>query len=93
MTARFTFRLKPERDNDLIDWLNSLGEGERSFFIRQALRQALKGKPEVPAFNPVFGRPETVPPVPADFPTGPAVSEVVTSDILADKLNNLAKLF
>lgn len=46
MTPRYTFRLKPERDSDLINWLDSLGEGERSFFIRQALRQALQPQRE-----------------------------------------------
>jgi len=38
---RITFRLKGERDDDLIHWFNILGAGERSFFIRQALRRAL----------------------------------------------------
>jgi hypothetical protein len=47
MSLRYTFRLKPERDSDLIDWLNSLGEGERSCFIRQALRKALRQKGEM----------------------------------------------
>ena len=36
------FRLHEIQDRDLIDWLNSLRKGERSFFIRQALRKALK---------------------------------------------------
>jgi len=43
-TLRFTFRLKPERDQALINWLNSLGEGERSFLIRQALRHAINNQ-------------------------------------------------
>jgi hypothetical protein len=47
MSLRYTFRLKPERDSDLIAWLNSLGEGERSCFIRQALRKALGQKEEM----------------------------------------------
>lgn len=46
MSSRYTFRLKPERDSDLIEWLNSLGEGERSCFIRHALRKTLKLKEE-----------------------------------------------
>lgn len=41
MKPRYTFRLKPGRDEDLITWLESLGEGERSFFIRNALRKAI----------------------------------------------------
>jgi hypothetical protein len=47
MSLRYTFRLKPERDSDLIEWLNSLGEGERSCFIRHALRKALRQKEDV----------------------------------------------
>jgi hypothetical protein len=38
---RITFRLKDDRDEDLLRWFNALGEGERSFFIRQALRRGL----------------------------------------------------
>lgn len=41
MNPRFTLRLKPGRDDDIIDWLESLGEGERSFFMRQAIRTAI----------------------------------------------------
>jgi hypothetical protein len=46
MSLRYTFQLKPERDSDLIAWLNSLGEGERSCFIRHALRKTLNLKEE-----------------------------------------------
>ena len=35
----------------LYDWLNSLGEGERSCFIRQALRKALIQKDEFHLLN------------------------------------------
>ena len=31
----------PGRDDDLIQWLNSLGKGEKSFHIRHALREWL----------------------------------------------------
>lgn len=41
MSIRFTFRLKEDRDNDLINWLQSFGEGERSCFIRNTLRKAI----------------------------------------------------
>lgn len=40
------FRLDEERDKDLINWLEGLGKGERSFYIRQALRQALRDREE-----------------------------------------------
>ena len=35
------FRLKPGRDNDLIGWINNAREGDRSYHIREALRQSL----------------------------------------------------
>ena len=43
---RITFRLKDERDDDLIHWFKVIGEGERSFFIRQALRRGLGSREE-----------------------------------------------
>jgi len=39
-----SFKLMPGRDDDLIDWLQNLGEGEKSFHIRQALRERILGK-------------------------------------------------
>jgi len=47
-SQRVTFRLRPGRDDDLIAWLESMGEGERSYFIRQVLRRGLnsgRGRP------------------------------------------------
>ena len=41
MKYRYTFRLKTGRDEDLISWLKGMGDGERSFFIRQTLRRGL----------------------------------------------------
>ncbi len=35
------FRLKPGRDDNLIDWITDAGEGDRSYHIRQAIRQGL----------------------------------------------------
>ncbi len=35
------FRLKAGRDDDLISWINNAGEGDRSYHIREALRQSL----------------------------------------------------
>ena len=35
------FRLKPGRDDDLISFINNAGEGDRSYHIREALRQGL----------------------------------------------------
>ncbi len=39
-----SFKLMPGRDDDLIEWLETLGEGEKSFHIRQVLREKLFGK-------------------------------------------------
>ena len=33
MSMRFSFRLKEDRDADLIRWLKAMGEGERSPII------------------------------------------------------------
>jgi len=35
------FRLKPGRDDDLINWYESLGDGDRSYYIRETLRKNL----------------------------------------------------
>jgi hypothetical protein len=43
MQDHFNFRLKSGRDNELIQWLNSRNRRERSAFIREALRQHVKG--------------------------------------------------
>ncbi len=34
-----TFRLKPGRDDDLIDMMNSFSGGDRSYYIRKLLRE------------------------------------------------------
>ncbi len=38
------FKVKPGRDDDIINWLEGLGDNERSFYIRLALREWLQGK-------------------------------------------------
>ncbi len=37
------FRLKPGRDDLIINWLESVGENDRSYYIREALRNYLLG--------------------------------------------------
>ena len=37
------FRLKKGRDDIIIDWLEAIGENDRSYFIREALRSHLSG--------------------------------------------------
>ena len=50
------FRLKPGRDDDLISWINSLGQDERSYNIRQALRGNIS-----PVSQPVRIQPKVTP--------------------------------
>ncbi len=38
---RVTIRLRERRDRDLVDWINSLEEGDRSEYIRNVLRKGL----------------------------------------------------
>ena len=42
--ARINLRLKPGRDDDLINWWNSIPEGDRSYFLRETLRRGLGGQ-------------------------------------------------
>lgn len=42
------FRLKPGRDDDLINWIQNTGEGDRSHHIRQTIRQGLRQAPAPP---------------------------------------------
>ncbi len=37
------FRLKKGRDDIIIDWLEAIGEYDRSYYIREALRSYLSG--------------------------------------------------
>lgn len=39
-SKQYHFRLYPEQDQDLIDWLDSFPFGQRAFHIRRILRQA-----------------------------------------------------
>jgi hypothetical protein len=43
MQTHFNFRLKPDRDDELIRWLNTRSRPARSAFIREALRRQIKG--------------------------------------------------
>ena len=50
------FKVKPGRDDDIINWLAGLGEKERSFYIRLALREWLQEGIMDPRFETRFGR-------------------------------------
>ncbi len=41
---RITIRLRERRDRDLIDWMTTLDEGDRSEIIRSTLRNGLSNK-------------------------------------------------
>ncbi len=43
------FRLKPGRDDDLINWIKTAGENDRSYYIREALRQGLHKSAPAPS--------------------------------------------
>ena len=75
---RITFRLKDDRDDDLLQWFNALGEGERSFFIRQALRRGL-GSREEKVSIPIIKR--EMPKLPKE--------EVVTAEEAENRLASL----
>lgn len=92
-SKRFGFRLKPERDDELISWLEDMGEGERSFFIREALRKAILQESGVPKFN--SQRTETVSkPFPAiPQPVNEATADEPQQEDLENKLDNLTNLF
>ena len=47
------FRLKPGRDDDLINWIINAGEGDRSYHIREAIRRGLSGQAPGPSFPTV----------------------------------------
>ena len=50
---RVAFRLKPGRDDIIIDWLISLGDNDKSYHIREALRSYLlaSGAPQPSIFH------------------------------------------
>ena len=77
---RITFRLKDERDDDLINWFNIIGAGERSFFIRQALRRSLCSEEQairLPALSEM------------GTPSKPVLEEPVTTEEAENRLSNM----
>lgn len=91
---RYTFRLMPGRDDDLIQWLETLGEGERSFYIRQILRRGLAGP-----VTPALSIPSRAPVAASKKQPQPIVQETVevAPDTMADdieaRLDRLANSF
>lgn len=91
MKTHFNFKLLPNRDMDLIEWLNSLPAGDVSYHIRQTLRQGLS-----------FQKPEAIGGPRIDFkkagkviiPTAPEkeVFDTIPDD-LEEKLDRLADCF
>ena len=79
---RITFRLKVDRDDDLLHWFKALGEGERSFFIRQALRRGLSKNEEVVSI-----------PVISDQHIKPVKEESITAEEAESRLSSLINNF
>lgn len=91
-TYRYSFRLKPGRDDDLIGKLENLGDGERSVYIRQALRSAWGGK-EAPILPPPKPEPAKEASEPIRWPEFPD-SEIKEDETdLNDRLDKLALMF
>lgn len=89
---RYAFRLKKGRDRDLITWLESFGEGERSFYIRQALRAGIAtaqgGQAAMQQAAPVIEKPA------AEAPSKPEPKKpVLTKEEAESKLNDLVNNF
>lgn len=43
ITLFVAFRLKTDRDDEIIEWLESIGDRDRSYKIREALKTYLNG--------------------------------------------------
>lgn len=43
-SKQISFRVRPGRDDQIIEWLDSLPQDEKGVFIRQALREWLSGE-------------------------------------------------
>ena len=72
------FRLKEGRDDELIQWLQSLGERDRSYNIREAMKAYLNGGTTCASISPI------IKPIP---PTGAKEVYVMDEDSLNEKLN------
>jgi len=91
MKTHFNFKLLPNRDMDLIEWLNSLPAGDVSYFIRQTLRQGLSfqkmGATESPRIDFLKAGKVIIPATPRRGSFG------TTPDDLEEKLDRLADCF
>ncbi len=93
--TKVSFRLKPGRDDAIIDWLESLGEHDRSYYVREGLRDYLNGKsPQVASFaksSAVFGEPTVKKVAEIEEPAGESKVDHLGED---DKLDaNFSKWF
>jgi len=75
---RITFRLKNERDEDLLHWFKVIGEGERSYFIRQALRRGLSGREQTFQISAI-----------PEININPAQEEPITAEEAESRLSSL----
>lgn len=94
MITRLTFRLKPGKDDDLINWLSELPEQERSRFVRDTLRRGLtlpKARPTIIPPLDFKGGQHTEPNKENAFST--RIERDVSIDNLEEKLDRLADNF
>jgi hypothetical protein len=102
-TPRYTFRVNPKRYRDLYERLESIEEGERSWWVLEALLsklaaeqgQGIELKAEPLAAAAI--QPESIPyqspsPIPAMTETA-AVAETVETSEVETKLDQFARMF
>lgn len=89
MTPRYTFRVNPKRYRELYDRLESVEEGERSFWILEALLSKLaaeqgqisKAQPE----SILYSNPVIIEPV--------LTGDITETSEIENKLDQFAKMF
>lgn len=92
-THRYSFRLKPGRDDDLIGRLESMGDGERSVFIRQALRSAWGGQGAPIPPQPNHLNPPAAPKEPITWQPFPETETHDAKNELNERLDKLTSMF
>lgn len=101
-TPRYTFRVNPRRYRELYEWLESVEEGERSFWIVEALLDKLMAvqgqntKLKAEPLTVIAPQPElsyySPSPTPAMIETAVAGEAAETSEI-ESKLDQFARMF
>jgi len=89
MTPRYTFRVNPKRYRELYDRLESVEEGERSFWILEALLSKLAAEQgQISKTQPesiLYSNPAMIEPV--------LTSDITETSEIENKLDQFAKMF